>query len=131
MTVTWLFSFPQGETALHIAIRKTSIDVADILKRTPGGKELEQIRNKVGSLILVCYNQVITHAISTGSIFHVRCLGKFLLTLCCACIRFHFIIAAICAILPYSISRLPLTYNQKRVSALYYRKPMSYYTQTS
>ena len=51
MTVAWLFSFPQGETALHIAIRKTSLDVADILRRAPGGKELEQIRNKVGSLV--------------------------------------------------------------------------------
>jgi len=46
VTVIWLFSFPQGETALHIAIRKTSLDVADTLRRAPGGKELEQIRNK-------------------------------------------------------------------------------------
>ena len=47
-------SFPKGETALHIAIRKTSLDVADVLRRAPGGEELEQIRNKVSSLILVC-----------------------------------------------------------------------------
>ena len=55
-----MFSFPQGETALHIAIRKTSLDVADVLRRAPGGKELEQIRNKVGSLVL--------HYCSTGSV---------------------------------------------------------------
>ena len=44
-------SFQKGETALHIAIRKTSLDVADML-RDPGGEDLERIKNKVGSLAL-------------------------------------------------------------------------------
>ena len=61
-------SFQNGETALHIAIRRTSLDVADVLKRTPGGEELERIKNKVGSLALVCYTQATAHTISTGSI---------------------------------------------------------------
>ena len=45
-----IYSFSQMETALHIAVRKASFDVADILRRTPEGERLEQIRNKVDSL---------------------------------------------------------------------------------
>lgn len=48
------YSCPQGETALHIAVRKASFDVADILKRTPEGERLKHIRNKVGTLPVAC-----------------------------------------------------------------------------
>ena len=35
------------ETALHIAVREASLDVEDILRKSPRGEELGQIRNKV------------------------------------------------------------------------------------
>ena len=46
--------FSQGETALHIAVRKASFDVAGILRRTREGERLKQIRNKVDSLPVAC-----------------------------------------------------------------------------
>ena len=43
---------PQSETALHVAVRKASLDVTDILRKAPGGESLEQIKNKVVSQLV-------------------------------------------------------------------------------
>ena len=37
----------QGDTALHIALRKSSLDVAEVIRSSEGAEELKGIRNKV------------------------------------------------------------------------------------
>ena len=37
----------QGDTALHIALRKSSLDVAEVIRSSEGAKDLQSIQNKV------------------------------------------------------------------------------------
>ena len=37
----------QGDTALHIALRKSSLDVAEVIRSSEGAEELRNIANKV------------------------------------------------------------------------------------
>lgn len=43
----------QGNTALHVAYRKSSRDVIDLLLNSPQGKTLENTRNYVSSIAMV------------------------------------------------------------------------------
>ena len=51
-SISLSLSPPQGETALHVAVRKASLDVADILRKAPGGEKLEQITNEVSAQLV-------------------------------------------------------------------------------
>lgn len=37
----------QGDTALHIARRKSSLDVAEVISSSEGAKDLQSVQNKV------------------------------------------------------------------------------------